>query len=396
MNKSYMRYPTVTIIYISLLTTALTIVFFKFSSLPYFYIFFLWASFFIYLFLFSSHQTLKAVYFTLTFILVILAAGEYLFSSRPIPMIRTDWRVKEQLESISGKPFIKRDPLLGYSMTPNNIVTYKEQYPTGESLEVVYTINANGLRVAGPQEMGKCKESIVFYGDSFTFGEGVNDKETLPYQVEQMLNERYCVYNFGTNGYGAHQMLAALEGGIVNNIVTPPPQYIFYQGIVGHVNRIVRGVGIPYYGPKYSLIDGELVYSGQFKDPGRLERIINKSTIAHRLLHGTTLLSPNLNLYIKIIENTRDGFKKLYPASEFHVIFWDIGYIYLFDPKGRANERIIRKLESLGIIVHRISDIIPDLEPIDAHYILKFNTHPNGKAYRKIAEAIVKMLDVHQ
>jgi hypothetical protein len=55
------------------------------------------------------------------------------------------------------------------------------------------------------------------FGCSFTFREGVEDREAMPYLVGEL--SKYIVYNFGFHGYGAHQMLSALEYGIVDRIV---------------------------------------------------------------------------------------------------------------------------------------------------------------------------------
>jgi hypothetical protein len=63
------------------------------------------------------------------------------------------------------------------------------------------------------------KGKIIFLGDSFTFGHGLNDEETYPWLVQQKLAE-YTVKNFAVPGYGACQvyleLLELLQSGELN------------------------------------------------------------------------------------------------------------------------------------------------------------------------------------
>ncbi len=52
--------------------------------------------------------------------------------------------------------------------------------------------------------------NILFVGDSFTFGDGLNDHETYPWLVQENLPE-YSVHNFGVPGYGTCQIYKSLK-----------------------------------------------------------------------------------------------------------------------------------------------------------------------------------------
>ena len=72
--------------------------------------------------------------------------------------------------------------------------------------------NAKGLRgqVEYSYEKPLAKLRIAVLGDSFTFGDEVNDKETYPYYLGQILPGSE-VLNFGVSGYGHDQMLLYLQ-----------------------------------------------------------------------------------------------------------------------------------------------------------------------------------------
>jgi hypothetical protein len=64
-------------------------------------------------------------------------------------------------------------------------------------IDVTYSTNSFGMR-GGPFE-GK-RGSIVLLGDSFIEGFGVNDDATIARYLENFLNDRYEVLNFGVSG----------------------------------------------------------------------------------------------------------------------------------------------------------------------------------------------------
>jgi hypothetical protein len=75
--------------------------------------------------------------------------------------------------------------------------------------------NTNDMGFRGSkfsQEKNENTVRIAFLGDSFTFGEGVRDKDVFTFKTAQNLNENsegksYESYNFGVGGYNAQQSI---------------------------------------------------------------------------------------------------------------------------------------------------------------------------------------------
>jgi len=79
-------------------------------------------------------------------------------------------------------------------------------YPNATVYECSYTFNEIGMRPIAPGE----NDSItIFFGDSQTFGQGVNDNETLPY-IYSTIDKSYC-YNFAMPNYTLDEILAWTE-----------------------------------------------------------------------------------------------------------------------------------------------------------------------------------------
>lgn len=72
------------------------------------------------------------------------------------------------------------------------------------------TINSHGFRGPEPQEG---QRNVLMLGDSYTFGWGVADNETMPAQLQHLLDEResgWQVLNAGVPGWGLFQQEVVL------------------------------------------------------------------------------------------------------------------------------------------------------------------------------------------
>src|SRR5262249_16460631 len=114
-------------------------------------------------------------------------------------------------ESIPS-PFLKRDPIFGWSAIPGNFTHIFKRKLTDdrwETLSVKATINSDQSRWTGmPAQLQK--PTIYVLGDSFVFGWGVNDEQTFSYQL-QMARPRYNVKLFALGGYDLVQSYLRIQ-----------------------------------------------------------------------------------------------------------------------------------------------------------------------------------------
>lgn len=95
------------------------------------------------------------------------------------------------------------DPALGWRFEPNAVVADR-----GPDFELEYRCDADGFRAAAPR--ADAERNVLFVGDSFTFGVGVEAGDTF---VEHFAASagRVQAHNLGMAGYGVDQMLCALR-----------------------------------------------------------------------------------------------------------------------------------------------------------------------------------------
>ncbi len=288
--------------------------------------------------------------------------------------------------------FTHRDDLLGYAPARNAHVTARKLYGDSIIYDVTYTTDRHGLRITVPPAIG-ARECVVFFGDSITFGEGVEDSEDFPYLVSKRLAGRYATYNFAFSGYGPHQMLATLQSGRIGKIADCTPKYFFYLCIPDHAARVAGLYDWDRHGPRFVLEpDGTVVQRGHFDDPdpvfgipvtGWIRDLLHSSAIWQRFFgSGKGIDSADISLLVAVINQSARTARERYPGSTFEVILWDGG------DKSQV-EQIERGLKTDGIREQRMTGVVPDFYAHSDRYVLSpHDLHPNATFHRIMADFI--------
>ncbi|MFV2065525.1 MAG: hypothetical protein ACC645_00990 [Pirellulales bacterium] len=353
------------------------------TVVPFAWIGILWLGACLYLMWSANRGGRKAFWFNLGFFFALVAVAECWLS---LHNGQQHAGLKVTGSYTDGDYFVEH-PLLGYAPPAGIQVTAREH--DGERLiyTVTYRIGPDGLRMVPRADDNEPTDgSVLFFGGSFTFGEGLPDEQTLPYLAVQGFQQSYVSYNLGFHGYGPHQMLAALEHGLVDSVVKQAPRHVIYQAIPDHVARVAGLSNWDRHGPKYVLNDkGELVGRGHFDDGSSplLTKVVDrlrKSRIFARCYDLANHVRPrDVDLMVAIVDETQRLIDTRYPDCTFDVILWD-------DADNWLTTRIRSGLVDRGIRVHSIRDILLDISHDRSPYRLsQHDSHPNGRANRRIA-----------
>jgi hypothetical protein len=374
-----------------ILAIVLTLTALKAFPTPYLWISLGWFSCFVYLTFISKKPLYKHLWFNCVFLVALFGAVEG-YSWLSPGSVRNEGGYRD-----GG--YFSPDNFLGYAPAKGKTVDSIAYKGSEKIYSVTYTIGTDGLRVSPPSKSTVHHPCAVFFGDSFTFGEGVEDAEAMPYQVGKLSG--FKIYNFGFHGYGPHQMLSAIEHGAVSKIVDCKSNVVIYQALTAHIERAAGLVPWDTHGPKYVLAqDGTLRYEGHFDDHSysnggwetypilsRAKEQLDKSFIYQKYFKNRRreINESDVEVFFEIVDTSRKKFVKLYPGSEFHVILWN--------GKDPTVETIVDGLRKRGINLHLISDILPDFSERYASYIISpYDEHPNAVAYARIAEYVVRTI----
>jgi hypothetical protein len=279
------------------------------------------------------------------------------------------------------------DANLGIALPPSVVATSRKFTDTGLVYDVTYTTDAHGHRkTVGSTD--PTADSVVFMGCSFTFGEGVEDNETLPQQFSDETVRKYNVVNVGVSTFGVHQPLRSMELGQLDDILTGGKRFFVYSGIPGHAQRAAaRGLR----GPAYRLrADGSVKYLGQTQSFWEVFAV----AIANRSLFLRTFVvipmvsgfsADAVPLYVALVKRAGQVARERYRAK-FIVIFWD-------DPGDQLGAEIMAAFDEAKISYVRVSSMLPDFQQDDRKYRLSGDGHPNAQADHLIGQYLARHLD---
>jgi hypothetical protein len=378
--------PWIHLVWIVVLAVAVAALSLKKLPLPFTWMGLEWAVALFAMMFFVRGTWTRVILFHIGFFAVLVAGAEaYLaLHESPAPAYSTRYKVL--------------DDVLGYAPV-KGVVTHATR-SDGKALiyDVTYNIDANGLRVSPPWQKDNLTGTALFFGCSFTLGEGLHDDETLAYQVGSQSEGRYRTFNFGFHGYGPHQMLAAIEHGTVSRIVDTRPQYVFYTAIPNHVVRVAGKVNYGKHAPRYLLqnAEGEVYQAGHFDDAGlpqpkmnpELSWQLNKSAIYRMFTNlGEWPSDDDIRLLFGVVRKSKELLGAQYPGVQFHVILWP-GVV-------KSEAPIYRKLRAgfreMGVGLDVVEEIIPDYAADPSKYLLGGgDRHPNALANRLVAHYLLE------
>lgn len=136
----------------------------------------------------------------------------------------------EALKVPSNSGWSERDSELGWKNRQNGVF-----YPDS-SLTTKMTLGAGGERLAFNSNDSLNGDNVLFVGGSFIQGQGVNDKETFAYRI----NEKFPalrVRNFGVGAYGTYQSYLSMEKYFDVNGATQHTSLTIYGLIEDHFRR---------------------------------------------------------------------------------------------------------------------------------------------------------------
>lgn len=340
----------------------------------------IWIVMFVWLISVLKRPAAKIIAVNLITILVALAGAEAYF------WVKSRLTDASNFEQISSHSYQILHDELGYAPYPDTSRQVKKTY-RGETLyTTTYTIDDVGLRVSPPENESGVEGTVLFFGGSFTYGEGVGDLETLPYQVGVQTDGRFRIRNLGFHGYGPQQMLVSLQGGLMARLADPQePITVVYECGLFHARRAAGSVPWSARLPRYELDqDGTLRAAGFFEEyqirQGMVERFVARSFLFKSLFgEGRPANSQEIDLFLGIVAASRDQLNSLYPGAEFHVVFWD-------DGNWLRDRKVIGGLADLGIETHLVSTVFSLNDP--QYRISPYDRHPSAAANRELAEFV--------
>ena len=151
------------------------------------------------------------------------------------------WQNTHKNKKISYENIDKYHPIRGWTLVPN----------LKNKLHYAATINSNSKGTRGLTRESS-KNKTLFFGDSFCFGEGVDDQETISAFFEKSFKNTQAI-NLGIHGYGVDQQYLYLK----EKISEYKPERVCFVITDNDFRRNFMNFR-DFAKPKFSLIDNKI------------------------------------------------------------------------------------------------------------------------------------------
>jgi hypothetical protein len=216
-----------------------------------------------------------------------------------------------------------------------------------------YTIDANLLRETHSVETGP---TIVFFGDSYTFGEGLNDAETLPQVFADLLGRKQRVLNLAFPAYGPQQFLAELQTGRFDGVIGAQPRLFIFMTAPWHAARTACKLSWAGHLPRYVLENGQLALKGECYEGLNLWlRAWLENAASYRFFiepYRNQISHDDVDLYIRILVAAVNLAKEKYGVAT--LIPYIANHWYLTGT-GFSDDEIVQRFRDGGAMVVDVS-----------------------------------------
>jgi hypothetical protein len=283
-------------------------------------------------------------------------------------------------------------PILGWGALAPGLFTAKKIDPkTGRVIyDTTYTITDQLLRKTVSADNGP---TVAFFGDSFMFGEGLSDSDTLPQIFSDLEDRKFRVLNLAFSGYGPQQFLRALETRMYDGLLQDARLFVF-ETAAWHAERTACTPPFTLRAPRYVLENDRPVYVGACAEGiTRFVREILGHSAAYRTLVQPVEGAPSradIDLYIAVVRRAVTLARETYHVPTVILYLpYDPGYLA---GTGYTDREIMAKLRESGA---GIVEGLVDLSHPEVALIIPGDGHPTGAANRQWAEKIKAWWERH-
>lgn len=290
-----------------------------------------------------------------------------------------------------GRSMMRDDSQLGFrpDVEDGAIRAVRRRADRSVIYDATYTLRG-GLRATEGDPNGPC--TVAFMIDSFSFGEGIADADTLANRFSEATGKRLNVVNLGLPAYGPHHVLAWLEHPRFAQIVRPPLAAAYYISIDDHMLRIVGRTEWSRFDPRYALIDGVVTRTGRFHSPPTMTSwrqfrldfsgFLSASTFYHDLVRP---ILPDLPeripaaraLYTEALSRA-DALLRTRHGVPLTILVWHAEEL---------TTPALAELERRGLRILRFQTMVG---PLAQEYRIPDDGHPTPLANRRWAEALAR------
>ncbi|HTL47099.1 MAG TPA: hypothetical protein VL688_03445 [Verrucomicrobiae bacterium] len=263
---------------------------------------------------------------------------------------------------------------------------------TGNSIyDVTYSVDDLSRRITPVDKTEGRGRHLIFFGCSFTYGEGLQDDQTIPARTAARARG-FMPYNYAFHGHSPTDMLRKLQSKTLPGEVAEKNGDLAYIFIDAHLQRVVGSMRLSTSWGKNRLHyelgpRDELVLKGDFQHSrpvlNRIYTTLSKSALLKflKIDFPPRFTRRHYHLTARVIEESARLYKEQFPGGNFFVVIY---------PGSLFGKPLARELTSAGIQILDYSDLF---NTGDLSYVLSpEDLHPSAKADDAVAARLARDL----
>ena len=156
------------------------------------------------------------------------------------------------------------DPILGFRPKPNSEAVATATFGPELVYRRTYHFDADAARVTPPAPAGA--DTYLFLGDSFVFGQGLPDDESLAAQFAKANDLKVRAVNLGVPGNAPNHLVRAFEAGLLDRYAGQSVKAVVTWIIPAQLARVTGDGSWLGSSPRYVLENGVLRHTGSFNE----------------------------------------------------------------------------------------------------------------------------------
>lgn len=168
------------------------------------------------------------------------------------------------VRSVEPRWWPQPHPVLGFRPKPDSTAVATATYDGQPVYHETYHIDSESGRVTPAAPPGA--DLYLFLGDSFMFGQGIKDQDTLPWLFAEANDGKVRTLNLSAPGSAPNHLVRAFEAGLLDRYVGQRVKAVIVWIIPAQLARVTGDGSWLASSPRYELADGKLVHTGSFTD----------------------------------------------------------------------------------------------------------------------------------
>jgi hypothetical protein len=156
------------------------------------------------------------------------------------------------------------DPILGFRPQPNSEVVATATFGPELIYRRTYHFDADAARLTPQGPAGA--DTYLFLGDSFIFGQGLFDDQTLAAQFAKANGLKVRAINLGVPGNAPNHLVRAFEAGLLDRYAAQSVKAVVTWIIPAQLARVTGDGSWLGSSPRYVLDNGVLRHTGSFNE----------------------------------------------------------------------------------------------------------------------------------